>query len=223
MKRHCGLVGFIDAGAATAATSAVAVARSELTEGASSMEGGLTCEDIDQRKCQVRGRREEGVVKRRYLLVSALGAVVVALAAGNASARSTTNEFAVGSAKTDIDLVVVDEHASFSAHNTGVGCAATGQIVYDQPTLAFTAKIDVLVVMGPAAYFGGPITKVQRGPVAVGESAYFDALDSQQPGGVGDEFTLETLLPSSNPACLPPIAGFPITRGNVVIKGDGLP
>ena len=162
-------------------------------------------------------------MKRRYLLGSALVAVVVALAAGNASARNATNEFAVGSAKTDIDLVVVDEHASFSAHNTGVGCAATGQIVYDQPTLAFTAKIDVLVVMGPAAYFGGTITKVQRGPVAVGESAYFDALDSQQPGGAGDEFTLEVLLPMPNPACLPPIAGLPITRGNVVIKGDGLP
>ena len=59
MKRLRGLVGFIDAGAATAAASAVAVARSELTEGASSMEGGLTCEDIDQRKCQ-----SEDVVRR---------------------------------------------------------------------------------------------------------------------------------------------------------------
>ena len=158
-------------------------------------------------------------MKRRYLLVSALGAVVVALNAGNASARPTTHEFAVGSARTDIDLVVVDEHASFSAHNTGAGCGATGQIVFDEPTLAFTAKIDVLVIMGRAAYFGGTITKAQRGPVAVGEAAYFDAVDSQQPGGVGDEFTLEVLSPSANSDCLHPIAGLPITRGNVVIKG----
>jgi hypothetical protein len=222
MKRLRGLVGSIDAGAATAAATAVAVARSELTEGASSMEGGLTCEDIDQRKCQVRGRREEGVVKRRYLLVSALGAVVVALAAGNAGARSTTNEFAVGSAKTDIDLVVVDEHASFSAHNTGVGCSATGQIVYDQPTVSFTAKIDVLVVVGSAAYFGGPITKVARGFPQVGEAVYFDAFDSQQPGGVLDQFRLRVFSPPS-PSCLTPtLLGIPITRGNIVIKGDAL-
>jgi hypothetical protein len=161
-------------------------------------------------------------VKQRYLLVSALGAVVVALAAGNAAARSTTNEFAVGSAKTELELEVADVRASFSAHNTGVGCSATGQIVYDHPTLAFTAKIDVLVIMGTATYFGGPITKVVRGPVAVGEAAYFDAVDSQQPGGFGDQFSQVLLLASPSPACVTPMPGIAITHGNVVIKGDGL-
>jgi hypothetical protein len=161
-------------------------------------------------------------VKHRICFVLALAELVVAFAPGSASARGPANEFAVGSAKTDVTIFVVDEHASFSAHNTGVGCNATGQIVFDQPTLAFTAKIDVLVIVGSGAYFGGTITKVVRGPVNVGEAAYFDAFDSGQPGGAGDEFMLDVLLPSSMPDCLPPLQGFPITGGNVVIRSPQL-
>ena len=165
-------------------------------------------------------------MKRRYLLVSALGAVVVALAAGSASARSTTSEFAVGSAKTEVNIVLANERASFSAHNTSVfpSCAATGQIVYDTPDLAFTAKIDVLVIGVNAAYFGGPITKVARGPddVLVGQAAYFDALDSQQPGGMGDTFILEAVGVPPSPLCLSPLPGVPITNGNILIQTPGL-
>jgi hypothetical protein len=162
-------------------------------------------------------------VKRIFLLALALATVVVPLGGGSASARGPTNQFAVGSAKTDIATLSA-EHASFSAHNTGIGCGATGQIVYDSPTLAFTAKIDVLVIDvidGQRAYFGGPITKVQRGPVPVGAAAYFDAFDSQLPGGTGDQFVQEVLLPERNPDCLPPIDGFPITSGNIVIRTNG--
>jgi hypothetical protein len=163
-----------------------------------------------------------GVVKRRFFLVVALAGIAVASAGGTASARGPANEFAVGSAKTDVAIALADMHASFSAHSTGVGCGASGQIVYEQSTLAFTANVDVLVIVGRGAYFGGNITKVKRGPVTVGEAAYFDAFDSQQPGGLGDEFVLEVLLPSPSPLCLPPIAGMPITSGNVVIQGQGL-
>ena len=59
-------------------------------------------------------------MKRRYLLVSALGAIVVALAAGDAAARGPASQFAVGSAKTEVNIVLADERASFSAHNTSV-------------------------------------------------------------------------------------------------------
>jgi hypothetical protein len=157
-------------------------------------------------------------VRRTLGVTFALAAIISGVAAGNAGARGPTNEFTVGSAKTDVEVVVVGQHASFSAHNTGAGCGATGQIVYDEPTLGFTAKIDTLVVMGQAAYFGGQITKVVRGPVTVGDGAYFDAFDSQQPGGLGDQFRLDVLLPSPTSVCLPPeLLGVPITSGNIVI------
>jgi hypothetical protein len=157
-------------------------------------------------------------MKAKPMVAPALAAVLVALSGSAAAARGPANEFASGSAKTDVSVFVVDEHASFSAHNTGVGCQATGQINFDQPTIAFTAKIDVLVIVGQGAYFGGRITKVVRGPVSVGEFAYFDAFDSRQPSGLGDEFMLELLTPLEQPTCFPPLQGFPITGGNVVIR-----
>ena len=164
---------------------------------------------------------------RRFYLVLPLAATVLALAASNAAARGPANEFAVGSAKTEVNLVLANERASFSAHNTSVfpSCAATGQIVYDTPDLAFTAKIDVLVIGVQAAYFGGPITKVARGPddVLVGQAAYFDAFDSQQPGGMGDTFILEAVGVPPSPICLPPLLGaIPVTHGNIVIQAPGL-
>jgi hypothetical protein len=167
-------------------------------------------------------------VKLRSLVLLLVPAAVLALGPGGAAARGPANQFAAGSAKTDVSIFVVDEHASFSAHNTGTGCEATGQIVFDQPTLAFTAKIDVLVVLdqivGQGAYFGGRITKLVRGPVGVnvGDSVYFDAFDSSQPGGAGDEFMLELITPLPIPTCFEPFRGFPITAGNVVIRAPQL-
>jgi hypothetical protein len=166
---------------------------------------------------------EEGApVKLRSLVILLAPTVVLALGGGSAAARGPANQFAAGSASSETSIFVVDQHASFSAHNTGVGCEATGQVVFDQPTLAFTAKINVLVILGQGAYFGGPVTKAVRGPVSVGESAYFDAVDSGQPGGVGDEFALELLFADPVPICFEPIQGIPITSGNVVIRASQL-
>jgi hypothetical protein len=152
-------------------------------------------------------------------------ALTFALAvAGGATARGPTNQFAVGSAKTDMTLISDVEHASFSAHNTvGGSCRATGQIVYQSPVASFTANIVELVIMGHTAFFGGPITQAGRG-VTVGTSAYFDVSDSGMPGGTGDGFVFEGVnnAPPAFPLCLPPFPGHPLTSGNVVIQATGL-
>jgi len=146
-----------------------------------------------------------------------------------AAARGPANEFAVGSAKTEMDLFIANlsEHGSFSAHNTtGPSCQATGQMVYKSAGADFTVKIVELTIdplLGKSAVFGGPITKVASGPFALGEYAYFDATDSGMPGGFGDSFEFFSFPPP--PAgvwCFAPAAGHPITQGNIVIKAMGL-
>jgi hypothetical protein len=57
------------------------------------------------------------------------------------------------------------------------------------------------------------------GSVEVGDSVYFDATDSGMPGGTGDTFLFELVLPGDNPTlCFTPTVGRPITNGNIVIK-----
>ena len=172
---------------------------------------------------------------RRWLFV--LGATLVAFAVvGAASARGPANEFAVGSAKS-VEFGNGVEHASFSAHNTGVGCDATGQIVYKNTAIGveFVAKVDTLVIQpaGPeqaAAFFTAVITKVKQGFQGfVGATAWFDAFDSGLggPDGKGDMFRLrviglppeETLIGTE---CVPPVPADPITQGNIVIKAEPL-
>jgi hypothetical protein len=138
-------------------------------------------------------------------------------------------EFAVGSAKTEIDLVIADlsEHASLSAHNTtGPSCQATGQIVYKSTSADFTAKIVELTIdpgSGKTAFFAGPITKVASGPFAVGQYASFDVTDSGMPGGFGDTFAFRGAMPPPGGlTCRMPVDGLLITQGNIVVKATGI-
>jgi len=154
----------------------------------------------------------------------AIGATLIAALAapGAAAARPPANQFAVGSAKTDlsIDIMTSDglEHASFSAHNSSQfpNCDAKGQMVYKGPTAEFTADIDQLVIMDRGAYLGGSVTKATTGPVSVGTSVAFDAFDSGQPAGTGDQFLFEGF--AVMPLCLTPVLGHAVTSGNIVIK-----
>jgi len=162
---------------------------------------------------------------RKFLATGAALMLVFALSSV-AAARGPANEFAAGSAKSEAALFFGDEHASFSAHNVpgppGT-CDATGQIVYKSDLAEFTAKIDELTIVGSGAFFGGDITKVVSGAVAVGDTVWFDATDSGMPGGTGDTFLWEFLQPGGFPGdlCFTPIAGHPITQGNIVIKTTG--
>ena len=159
---------------------------------------------------------------RRFAIGAAL---MLALAITSvAAARGPANEFAAGSAKTEMDIFVGNEHASFSAHNVpGSSCEATGQIVYESDFLSFTAKIDELTIIGNGAFFAGTVTKAVFGPANVGDTATFDATDSGLPGGTGDTFILDAAgaAPPEQIFCYPPITGHPITSGNVVIKTTG--
>jgi hypothetical protein len=135
--------------------------------------------------------------------------------------RGPANEFAVGSAKTSVAIIVNAEHASFSAHNTGTSCEATGHIVYKNFFQGeFSAKITKLVIDGNAAFFSGPITKVTSGSFVVGDIAYFSASDSGMPGGTGDTFMFDFAF-FLDLGCLTPSPGHVITSGNVVIKTTG--
>jgi hypothetical protein len=157
---------------------------------------------------------------RRLLAISAT--LIAALAAPSAaSARQTANQFAVGSAKTDLSMDIVLngglEHASFSAHNVSLApnCDAKGQIVYKNPTVQFTANIDQLVIMDQSAYLSGSVVKATSGPVSVGAPVSFDAYDSGLPGGQGDQFLFEGF---SAVPCFMPTVGHLITSGNIIIK-----
>ena len=173
-------------------------------------------------------------MRRVSLVALALLVLVGATVVGAAGARESANEYAVGSAKTEIALSVasVGEQASFSARNT-VGCDATGQIVYKNTALGldFVAKIISLVIFvtGPdqaSPFFAAEITKVKQGHQSlVGRIARFNAFDSGLggPDGKGDQFELEEILtdPTSS-RCLFPHFGHPITQGNIVIKAEPL-
>jgi hypothetical protein len=150
--------------------------------------------------------------------------VAVAVLALAASGLGSADELAAGSAKTDIDVVLGSEHASFGAHTTGgPDCEATGHIVYKNTATGdeFAAKITRLITNqlpeAPEVFFAGPVTKAEQGTVNVGDFVYFHASDSQQPGGTGDTFEFVASI-SFDPTCKPPAAGLPITSGNIVIK-----
>ena len=104
----------------------------------------------------------------RKVLTIGAGLILVLALSSVAAARGPANEFAVGSAKTEMDLFIASmaEHASLSAHNApGPSCQATGQIVYKSTGASFTAKIVELTIdplSGKSAFFGGPITRVAK-------------------------------------------------------------
>jgi hypothetical protein len=172
----------------------------------------------------------------RRLLLICLGAMFAL--AGMASARGPANEFAAGSAKTEADTVIGNEHASFDVHNVpGTSCEASGYIVYKTDLspltggpLEFEAKLDRLVLGSPdvpeeagGAAFTGPIQRVKQGdPNLKGQTAVFDAFDSGLGGGTGDLFQLENILEIPPVACLLPMGGHPIDQGNIIIKATGL-
>src|SRR5437588_420686 len=84
----------------------------------------------------------------------AIGAVLTLAMMVSSAAPGADNEFAVGSAKTEIDLAGGTEfqHASFSAHSTGNGCEATGHVFYKGLVGATALDIEVdvthLIVLG---------------------------------------------------------------------------
>ena len=160
------------------------------------------------------------------VLAIGAGLVLVFAFSSVAAARGPANEFAVGSAKSDVDVILGAEHASFSVRNTtGPRCQATGQIVYKSDFADFTAKLVELTIVGHGAFFGGPITKSASGPYTVGQSVYFDATDSGMPGGTGDTFRFSYVTDNPAPGfvlCFTPLVGNPITQGNIVINPTGI-
>jgi hypothetical protein len=160
---------------------------------------------------------------RKLLAISAALTLAFAVS-GGAGARGPTSEFAFGSARTDTSVVTDLEHASFSAHSIAGppgSCNATGHIVYKSGFYDFSADIVRLVVEEApptaSAFLVGEVTRVAPGSGFVGEYAWFDAVDSRMPGGQGDQFLLESPEQESAP-CFVPLAGHPITSGNIVIK-----
>ena len=159
------------------------------------------------------------------VLVLCAGAVLTLALTSVATANDPGNSFAVGSAKTDLGGAVGIEHASFSAHaipGPEGTCPAKGHIVYESAAFEFRAEVTELTVVGNAAYFGAEVTKADRGPVEVGDEAFFNVSDSGLPGGAGDTFLFENTIAGGSPgtACFEPVPGHPITSGNIVIKSN---
>lgn len=163
---------------------------------------------------------------RRFLALGA-AALLPLVVAGGAGGSGT--QFAVGSAKTEVNVFIGLEHASFSAHSTGVGCEAKGQIVYDNAAFGnFTAKIETLVIQptttGGLMYLAGRVTRFAERPEFVGLGVSFVGSDSGLGGsdGKGDTFVFNGLRPPGDiPLCGFPLTGNPITSGNIVIKATG--
>ena len=80
--------------------------------------------------------------------------------------------------------------------------------------------VEQLIIDGQRALLLVRITRQRGGAINfVGQIAGFDAFDSGLPGGAGDQFFFDFI---GNPGCLGvPIAGHPITQGNIVIKSTG--
>jgi hypothetical protein len=132
-------------------------------------------------------------------------------------------------------LATIEQKFAFSAHDEdAIGPtpgARNGHYVFDQTVTTPTAstslelkgRVDCVWVEGHRAFFGGPIEKSSN-PAFEGRFAYFDVADNDQPpvnGATPDQFRLRiTASPTSR--CFPPIAGFPITSGNIVVH-DGQP
>ena len=175
----------------------------------------------------------------RRLLLACMATLFALAVVGVASARGPQNEFAVGSAKSEVALLFENEHASFSVDNVPgpQGCEASGKIVYKSDffgavggPLDIEVRLDQLVIQdhpGPAAAaaFAGPITRIRQGPPALlGDIAIFDAFDSGLSGGMGDQFLFRGLgdsIPDSV-SFLYPSPGHLIEKGNIVIKATGL-
>ena len=126
----------------------------------------------------------------------------------------------------------VEQKFSFSAHdadanpltfearnghyNVEARAPGTGMLVEIQ------GEVTCLRVVANRAYFGGPIEKSSN-PALVGQFAFFDSVDNDQPpvnGAIPDQFRFEFLR--GTPLCLGPISGIPITQGNITVH-DGQP
>jgi len=155
--------------------------------------------------------------------ILALGAATVA------GARGPDNEFATGSAKSDIAIVGL-EHVRFSAHNTAPAtpttCPAKGQIQYSTPTMELTADVTHLVVRpnlltpdGGRAFIGGTVTRSNTVAVPVGSLVWLDVADSgMNPAGTGDQVRFQFNVFAVQ--CFTPIAGHPIDQGNIIVNVD---
>ena len=145
---------------------------------------------------------------------------------GSASGRGPANEFAVGSGKADAFAGL--ERISVSAHNIGIGCLATGSVVYETPVMKLKVDVDVLVidpVYQGRAFIGGEVksaTDANGNPIDTLPVAHFDVFDSgMQPDGTGDLFqfsgfhTLEVCF-------VPLVPTQAVTRGNIVVKATAL-
>jgi hypothetical protein len=163
--------------------------------------------------------------KLLFAMVATVAFTVVGAAGGAAS-------FAVGSAKAD--LVAGSTRLALSAHNGALAipvpadCSATGHLNYSSELgVRLSANVITLTILpglagGGSARIVGEVTKVTPGfGISVGDWAVFDVTDSNMhPDGFGDSFLFEGI--TSELICYPPIAGAPITKGNIVVKAGSL-
>lgn len=174
---------------------------------------------------------------RRFFVFSFLTALFAFLLATTASGAGPSNQFAVGSAKTDTDVLDANlEHLSFSAHDVNYPpnpCFASGSAVYDAGDGTMHIKVDVeQLVINPSAgtaYFAGPVTSpaIDSGLWAQFDVFDREALEANAPpqfdfGGfpATDAFQFDGLYPPS-PCRGPAVASNLVTSGNIVIKATG--
>jgi hypothetical protein len=167
----------------------------------------------------------------RKLLAICTGLIFAFAISGATTALAQEQGFAVGSAKTEVAVFIGNEHASFSAHNTGVTetsfCEASGQIVYKSDLAEFTARIERLIIAGtPGAKSGGiaklgaRITKVVSGPYDVDEPVGFYVSDGDKTAP--DGFLFAGFDTEAGFCGVVAGEGPPPQKGNIVIKSEPL-
>jgi hypothetical protein len=167
---------------------------------------------------------------RRFLALGA-AALLPLVVAGGAGGSGT--QFAVGSAKTEIEATAGVEHLSFSAQSRPTedfACAAKGSAVY-RNAMQIKVDLDTLVIDGPLAEFSGVITSAQpalSGPARAqftvfDREAFVDDPSVPEEFPPADAFRLDAIVPAPvERECIPPtIVSQPITKGNIVIKATG--
>jgi hypothetical protein len=170
----------------------------------------------------------------KRLLAALFVALVVALvgAIGVASADPPHN-FTTGGGKVVVTLIpdiTRMEKFAFNAHAIGSTTGArNGHYVYEQTQtfpdvpqtvrLELKGRVDCVRVVGNGASFVGRIEKSKTTPNLVGSFANFDVVDNDQPPGNGadpDQFLFAGISSISN--CGLPLAGNPLTSGNIVVN-----
>lgn len=86
--------------------------------------------------------------------------------------------------------------------------------------LGYTAEVTCLTVIGNRAVIGGRVTRAS-GSFANIRSVTFHVVDNTNAGGeniVPDTFLQLVSLEPAPQVCPPPVDGFPLTRGDIVVE-----